>query len=152
MKRLLLAALLLAAPAAAEARSHHYHGGGGIMTVQTAIGPITVASHLAGRFQSLINDLAFHGYRPRHVSCYARYGHVKHSRHHVGAACDIDQRGWNRTSSFMYHAHTIITRHGFRDGCSFHDCGHVDDGMIGHRRHYTKYRAHRHYRVYRYWW
>jgi hypothetical protein len=29
----------------------------------------------------------------------------------------------------MYHARAVIARHGFRDGCSFNDCGHVDDGQ-----------------------
>ena len=106
--------------------------GGGLVTVSTAAGPITVASYLAGRFQALIADFVAHGYKPRHVGCFAATGHVPHSRHHVGAACDFDQRGWGKTVPFMYRAHAIIARHGFRDGCSFADCGHVDDGQFVH--------------------
>jgi hypothetical protein len=35
----------------------------------------------------------------------------------------------------MYRARAIIARHGFRDGCSFNDCGHVDDGQpVRHAR------------------
>lgn len=119
---------------------------GGIVTVQTAVGlPITVASGLAGRFQALIADFAAQGYRPRHIGCFARGGHVRNSRHYAGAACDFDQSGWGRTAGFMYHAHAIIVAHGFRDGCDFRDCGHVDDGVSigaryanhGRRRHYA---------------
>lgn len=103
--------------------------GGGIVTVATAAGPITVASHLAARFQALIADFVAHGYKPRRIGCLAHGGHVPNSRHYAGAACDFDQRGWGLTHPFMYHARAIIARHGFRDGCSFNDCGHVDDGQ-----------------------
>jgi len=120
-------------------RHHHYasHGqsSGGVRTVSTAAGPITVASSLAGRFQALIADFAAHGYKPRHIGCFAHGGHVPNSRHYAGAACDFDQHGWGKTVSFMYHAHAIIARHGLNDGCSFNDCGHVDDG---HRVRYAQ--------------
>lgn len=120
----------------------------GIVTVQTVVGiPITVASSLASRFQSLISDFAAHGYHPHHIGCFARGGHVSGSRHYAGAACDFDQTGWGRTVSFMYHARAIIEAHGFRDGCDFSDCGHVDDGQAlggGHRgRHHHYARRHR---------
>jgi hypothetical protein len=108
---------------------------GGLVTVATAAGPITVASHLASRFQALIADFVAAGYKPRHVGCFARGGHVENSRHYSGAACDFDQRGWGLTTSFMYRARAIIAKHGFRDGCSFNDCGHVDDGKsVRHAR------------------
>jgi hypothetical protein len=107
--------------------------GHGMVRIQTAAGPITVASHLADRFQALIADFVAHGYKPRNVGCLANGGHVPNSRHYSGAACDFDQRGWGLTHPFMYHAHDIIKRHGFRDGCSFNDCGHVDDGLPLHR-------------------
>jgi len=109
-----------------------------MVTVTTAAGPITVASHLAGRFQALIADFVAAGYKPRRIGCLAHGGHVPNSRHYAGAACDFDQRGWGLTVPFMYRAHAIIARHGFRDGCSFNDCGHVDDGLAVHhaqRRH-----------------
>jgi hypothetical protein len=64
----------------------------------------------------------------------------------------------------MYHASSIIAAHGLRDGCSFHDCGHVDSGRnsgrsyfsahaqyvpggVAHIRHYARrYYGHRSYR------
>jgi hypothetical protein len=152
-KLILVAALLLAAsPAYARhhARHHHHYrhhvihvanmaqglGHGlihmlnSIKRVQTEAGPITVASSLAGRFQALISDFVAHGYKPREIGCFATGGHVSHSRHYVGAACDFDQTGWGKTAHFMYtrEAALLIEQHGFRNGCSFRDCGHVDDG------------------------
>ncbi len=108
------------------------HHGGGMVTVQTAAGRITVASHLAERFKALIADFVAAGYKPRSIGCLAHSGHVENSRHYAGAACDFDQRGWGQTVKFMYHATAIIKKHGFRDGCSFNDCGHVDDGLPLH--------------------
>jgi hypothetical protein len=169
MRLLITAASLLvfAIPAQAAHRHHRYHHsyhhhhyrqraepaqpshrhnagridhGGGIVTVQTLAGPITVAAHLAERFQALIADFVEHGYKPRRIGCLAHGGHVPNSRHYHGAACDFDQTGWGRTTNFMYHAHDIIKKHGFRDGCSFGDCGHVDDGQPTHssRQYYAR--------------
>ena len=108
-------------------------GNRGLLTIQTEAGRITVASHLAPRFKALIADFAKAGYHPRRVGCFATSGHVRHSRHYAGAACDFD--GSLSRSAFMRSAtaHRIIVAHGFRDGCSFRvhgirDCGHVDDG------------------------
>ena len=64
-----------------------------MIRVDTAAGPITVASHLASRFQALIADFVAHGYKPRRIGCLAHGGHVPNSRHYAGAACDFDQRG-----------------------------------------------------------
>jgi hypothetical protein len=100
--------------------------------VQTAAGKIHVAAHLAERFRGMISEFVAHGYKPRRVGCYATGGHVPNSRHYHGAACDFDQSGWGRTVNFMYHAGAIIRKYGFRDGCSFNDCGHVDDGKPVH--------------------
>ena len=109
--------------------------GGGMVTVPTAAGSITVASHLASRFQALIADFVAAGYKPKSIGCLAHGGHVPNSRHYAGAACDFDQRGWGLTAPFMYRARAIIAKHGFRDGCTFNDCGHVDDGLpIRHAR------------------
>lgn len=105
------------------------HHRGGLVTVSTAAGiKITVASHLAHKFQGFIADLVSSGYRPRYIHCFARGGHVQNSRHYSGAACDIDQRGWGKTVGPMYRAGAMARRWGLRDGCSFRDCGHVDDG------------------------
>lgn len=138
-------------------RHHHYHhahrggsgpavdrhyslGGYGLVTVQTAANPITVASDIADQMRSLIADLVARGYRG-YVHCFDPHGHVPGSRHHSGHACDFAQLRRNvvpRSASIMYHAGDLIRAHGLRDGCSFRDCGHVDDGRslgIAHHRH-----------------
>ena len=128
-----------------HARPRHHNGGaqvshgGGMVTVPTAAGSITVASHLANRFQALIADFVAAGYKPRRIGCLAHGGHVPNSRHYAGAACDFDQRGWGLTTSFMYRARAIIAKHGFRDGCSFNDCGHVDDGLSVRHAHRSRH-------------
>lgn len=116
MKIGLLILILLAAPAQAQ-----------LATVPTAAGPITIAGHLAGRMQALISDLVARGFKGP-VHCHARSGHVRRSRHYAGAACDFAQRGWGRTVGVMYRSDDLIRKHGFRSGCDFRDCGHVDDG------------------------
>lgn len=114
-----------------------------LVTVSTKAGPITVASSLANRFVGFINALP---YTPRHVSCFAKSGHVRHSRHYAGAACDVDQTGWGRTAGPMHHIGALAASFGLRDGCSFGDCGHVDDGQItgGRRAHYASRHHARH--------
>jgi hypothetical protein len=164
VKRLALVITVLLLPASVEARhvhhahyyrvyphSHHrYHHAHphhayhlDLVTVDTAAGKkVTVARHLATRYQALIADFVATGYVPRRIGCYARSGHVRRSRHYMGAACDFD--GSLSQSAFMRSstAAAIIRRHGFRNGCSFRvhgvrDCGHVDDGLPSyrHRRH-----------------
>lgn len=132
---------------------------GGLVTVQTAAGlPITVAAHLASRFQGFIADLVASGYRPRHIGSFARGGHVRHSRHYAGAAIDVDQTGWGKTAKPMYHVAALAARHGLRDGCTFRDCGHIDDGAslrrtahhapdVRHRLRYARRSAPRHARI-----
>jgi hypothetical protein len=119
----------------------HYHSSmviksnpiGPIETIQTAVGiPITVAVSLAEKFKGFIADLKEnYGYMPKHIGCYASGGHVTHSRHYVGAACDFDQRGWGLTADTMHHVSALAHKYGLRDGCDFGDCGHIDDGRIG---------------------
>lgn len=124
-----------------EAHRHHAHERAFVgqavtlTTITTAAGfPITVALSAAERFTALIVAFANAGYHPRHIGCFAAHGHMRHSLHHSGQACDFDQRGWNRTAAFMYtaQAHALIVEAGLRDGCDFRhprrDCGHVDTG------------------------
>jgi hypothetical protein len=111
-----------------------HHAGGGVVTVQTAANPITVSAGIASSMRALIADLVAHGYRGN-VTCQAS-GHMPHSLHHTGEACDFAQLSRNRVAAgagIMYHARSIIAAHGLRDGCSFHDCGHVDDGRMSFR-------------------
>lgn len=115
-----------------------------LVRVETKAGMITVNSDYAWRLKGFIDALP---YTPRSVHCFARYGHVRHSLHHIGGACDIDQHGRNRTSRPMYHVAALAAAWGLRDGCSFRDCGHVDIGFpsrglirvahLHHHRHLT---------------
>lgn len=115
--------------------------------------------------RALISDLVAHGYRG-HVTCLAS-GHMPHSLHHTGEACDFAQLRRNVVApgaGIMYRARSIIVAHGLRDGCSFHDCGHVDSGRmnfraraqwipVAHIRHYARryyggrYYGHRFYQT-----
>jgi hypothetical protein len=104
---------------------------GSIITVQTAAHiPIMIAASIASRFQGFIEGLISMGYTPRHIGCYARGGHVSGSRHYSGAACDFDQRGWGKTVPIMYtdSVDRLAKRYGLRNGRSFRDAGHIDDG------------------------
>lgn len=116
------------------------HYAGGTVTIQTAANPITVSARIAGPMRALIADLVAHGYRG-HVTCLAS-GHMPGSLHHIGEACDFAQLRRNVVApgaGIMYHASAIIAAHGLRDGCSFHDCGHVDSGrmLVGARAQWT---------------
>ena len=155
MLRLAILALVLLFSTSVEARHHHYHHhvrhhrhvhyftppGLDLVTVQTSANKqIVVARHLATRFQSLIADLTSAGYHPRSIHCFSLTGHVRHSLHHVGAACDFD--GSLSRSPFMRSAQAnhIIVKNRFRNGCTFYssrvrDCGHVDIGFNYHRPH-----------------
>jgi hypothetical protein len=66
--------------------------------------------------------------------CWAPRGtHVAGSNHYIGAACDI-QTGWNRGPEFVYHMNNIVKQAGLYNGCSFHDCGHVEAIRGTHNR------------------
>jgi hypothetical protein len=113
-------------------RVSYVHGGFSLVTVTSAAGPITVNAAHASQFIGAIADLVAAGFRGP-VHCYARGGHVRHSLHYTGEACDFAQLRRNVVAPgarIMYHAHTILARWGLRDGCTFHDCGHADTGRI----------------------
>ena len=96
-------------------RGDHDRGEHGLVHVQTAAGPITVASDVAGKFKGLIATLVAKGFKGG-VHCYASGGHVTHSLHYSGHACDFAQGGRNKTVSVMYHAGDLIRSAGLRDG------------------------------------
>jgi hypothetical protein len=104
----------------------------GLVTVATAAGiEITVAASIASKMQGFIRDMVARGYHPHKIHCYnLSRSHVPGSLHFRGEACDFDQRGWGLTSSAMYHVADLARVHGLRDGCSFHDCGHIDSGQM----------------------
>jgi len=128
----------------------YQHAGFSLVTVNSAAGSITVNAAHVSQFVGAIADLVAAGFRGP-VHCYARGGHVRHSLHYTGEACDFAQTGRNRVASgagVMYHAHTILAHWGLRDGCTFHDCGHADTGRdfaALSPRHYADVPRRRHY-------
>jgi hypothetical protein len=113
------------------------NGNGMMVTLQTAYGfNITVHPAYASKFQKFFALLKEHGYKvPANITkCWAPHGtHVPGSNHYIGAACDI-QTGWNRGPEFVYHMNDIVTQAGLFNGCSFHDCGHVEAVRGTHNR------------------
>jgi hypothetical protein len=108
-----------------------------MVTVQTAYGfNITVHPAYASKFQKFFALLKEHGYKvPANITkCWAQHGtHVAGSNHYIGAACDI-QTGWNRGPAFVYHMNDIVALAGLYNGCTFHDCGHVEAVRGTHNR------------------
>ena len=105
------------------------NGNSMMVTVRTAYGfNITVHPAYASKFQKFFALLKDRGYKvPANiVKCWAPRGtHVGGSNHYIGAACDI-QTGWNRGPEFVYHMGDVVKQAGLYNGCSFHDCGHVE--------------------------
>ena len=117
--------------------------GHGLVTVATAAGiKITVSENMAPKMQGFIGDLMEIGYKPKQFHCFARRGHVRGSRHYSGNACDFDQRGWGKTAKMMYHVSVLAKLHGLRDGGSFRDWGHIDDGLPLSRPRYARHNRH----------
>jgi hypothetical protein len=108
-----------------------------MVTVQTAYGfNITVNPAYASKFQKFFALLKERGYKvPANITkCWAPRGtHVAGSNHYIGAACDI-QTGWNRGPEFVYHMSDFVEQAGLYNGCSFHDCGHVEAVRGTHNR------------------
>lgn len=115
-----------------------------IKTVQTDAGAIRVSGEYAERFRGFINALVAAGYKPHEIGCYARGGHMPHSKHYRGLACDIDQRRRNVTAPRMYHVTELAHRFHLEDGCEWRrpDCGHIQVPSVAHvthrRTHYAK--------------
>lgn len=117
------AALLCLAASPAHART---------VTIPTAAGiSVTVAADgFAERIAGFIGDLVGRGIRPSQIHClnFART-HVRHSLHYSGHACDFNGSA-NRFAPMNGHRVSDLARKwGLRDGCDFHDCGHIDAGL-----------------------
>lgn len=161
----LAASLLLAALAnPAEARSHRHHHhyqhhqhyaarihatdangnrARGLVTVSTAMGNITVSPSFAPKIVPFINVLAARGYHAKQVHCFSMAkSHVARSLHKTGNACDFAQRGWGKIDGPMYHVADLARQYGLRDGCSFRDCGHIDNGASLGGNYYAARRHH----------
>lgn len=133
--------------------SHPVRTHGDLITVSTAAGmSITVSPSFAPKIEGFIHDLVLEGYHPGQIHCFASGGHVVHSLHYSGNACDFDQSGWGKTARMMYHVQALADKWGLRNGCEFRDCGHIDAGFSGTRlaqyrpRHYARRYVHRYAR------
>jgi len=107
------------------------NGNSMMVTVQTAYG-FSVRQQVSEIF-ALLKE---HGYKvPANITkCWAPRGtHVAGSNHYIGAACDI-QTGWNRGPEFVYHMSDVVKQAGLYNGCSFHDCGHIEAIRGTHNR------------------
>jgi hypothetical protein len=135
-----------------SSRDHHAaSSGSSIKTVETAAGTIRVAAKYAERFVGFINALVESGYKPKEIGCLSG-GHMAHSKHHWGGACDIDQTARNRTAAAMYHVTVLAHRFNLTDGCEWRDrdCGHVEvpTAALASRWHHVRYaHAHHHHHV-----
>jgi hypothetical protein len=128
-----------------------------IIAVDSAAGPIKVSTRFAKKIVPLIAELVGAGFKGR-VHCFAahRGGHVAHSAHLTGDACDFlpkgrQARGRNRmpTPAMMFtrRVAALIADAGLRNGCAFRDCGHVDDRsdtVLAARSHHRRTAAHHH--------
>lgn len=123
----------------------------GLVTVSTAMGNVTVSPSFAPKIVPFINALAARGYHARQVHCFSMAkSHVARSLHKTGNACDFAQRGWGKTDGPMYHVADLARQFGLRDGCSFRDCGHVDNGTPLGGNYYAARSHHRQPRYHRY--
>lgn len=131
-----------ATPAQARHRHHRLHRPSPVVQsfdltkINTKAGAVTVARDAAAKFEGFIRDVVARGFQGP-VHCYSATGHVRHSLHHSGRACDFAQRGWGKTVRPMYHVADLAAKWGLRDGCGFRDCGHIDTGRPAHRRYAT---------------
>jgi hypothetical protein len=108
-------------------------------TVQTAAGPICINPEIASAMVGFISDVVDRGFKGR-VNCYSTSrSHVARSLHKTAHACDFAQRGWNKTHRVMYRVTDLAARHSLRDGCTFRDCGHIDNGPAVTRGHHRRH-------------
>ena len=116
---------------------------GGITRVRLDDGQtISVSSQYASSFVGFFNALyRREGHLPE-IKCLAS-GHMAHSLHHWGGACDVGQTDRNVAWRAMYHVGALASEYGLTDGATWHnpDAGHVDvSGLIYGRHHYASRR------------
>ena len=142
-----VAMFIVASPAQAKRCVHN------TIDVNTAYNiHICVDPRFASKFQKFFVLLKTTGAKVTDIGCQA-FGHAPGSNHIGGGACDVNQRSKNRTIPAMYHAGALIREAGLYDGCSFHDCGHIEAmrglGNYGGRRYASAtFSARRHHRRY----
>jgi hypothetical protein len=114
---------------------HKRSGGrGGYATIHTWQGMARVVAWARERFQGFIDEVQHLGYRVGPPGCLSS-GHMRHSKHHWGGACDLFvQVARNRTRLKLPPNHMdIAKRHGLIDGCMWRnpDCGHFEVPVDG---------------------
>lgn len=110
---------------------------------------IAVAAAYANRFVGFFNALfEREGHLPS-ITCLAS-GHMRHSLHHWGGACDVGQSARNVAWRPMYHVGSLATMYGLTDGASWRnpDAGHIDVSGVGGGGHYVRHYASHHRRHY----
>lgn len=107
--------------------SHHHH----YAAAHEADHALHVASAYASRFAGLVADLKAMGYAVGTPGCLSS-GHMAHSKHHVGLACDLfNQVARNKTALPQPSPSVqiaVAARHGLTSGCVWKnkDCGHFE--------------------------
>jgi hypothetical protein len=123
---------------------HYYASGSGITHARLPDGQtIAVASAYADRFVGFFTALyRREGHLPE-IVCLAS-GHMAHSLHHWGGACDVGQTARNVAWRAMYHVGALAAQFGLTDGCIWNhpDCGHVDVSGIAPRHYASRRRVH----------
>ena len=108
----------------------------GVVTVPTAAGiNITVSQLFAPKIVSFIDANVAAGRHFKQIHClnFART-HVSNSLHFSGDACDFRPSPIGR----------LAGQYGLRDGCSFHDCMHIDNGPLLGSSYSARSRRHHH--------
>lgn len=156
------------------------NGNAALAEIHTAAGlTAKVASYVREKFQAFIDAVeadtvpdtgagyfvdatTIKGNRITDIGCFDTHGHMPHSKHYRGLACDIGQIRRNvTTDKFMYHVASIAHRLGLTDGCEWArkrgerytgpDCGHIEvpATQIAAAKPHRQY-ASRHHRRHRY--
>lgn len=115
------------------AHRHWHHDApirtGGIARVMVPGGQvIAVAAQYADRFAGFFRDLAAREGKLPEIGCLSG-GHMRHSLHHWGGACDVGQTARNRAWKAMYRVTDLAHQWGLTDGCEWRgypDCGHIE--------------------------
>lgn len=111
---------------------HISHSSAGLARVKSREGSSSVVSWASTQFQGLILDLQSLGYRVGSPGCYSPTGHMHHSKHHWGGACDLfGQYARDRTRLRQPPPRvqmTLARKHGLISGCQWRnrDCGHFE--------------------------
>jgi hypothetical protein len=119
----------------------------GVIGVKVADGQIIqVSARYADRFEKFFAALyRREGHLPE-IGCFAPRGHMRHSLHHWGGACDVGQTDRNVAPRMMYHVTKLAARFGLTDGCTWRrpDCGHIDvSGLLHQTRFASRHTRHR---------